>query len=210
MPEAFPSILFLLSRGMIPLPLTVMQILSIDLGTDMLPALSLATEKPEPGTMNKPPRKRTDHLLTKKLIWKAFGWYGLMASVISIGAYFVINYSDGWPTIPLASTGKTYVMATTMTLAAIVFSQIGAVFNCRAEKESLFKIVFFSNKLVLLGIFFEICLLAALINIPFLQDAFNTTNIPLIAWFGLALIPIPIILLEELRKAILRHRTLVK
>lgn len=210
MPEAFPSILFLLSRGMIPLPLTVMQILSIDLGTDMLPALSLATEKTEPGTMNKPPRKRTDHLLTKKLIWKAFGWYGLMASVISIGAYFVINYSDGWPTIPLASTGKTYVMATTMTLAAIVFSQIGAVFNCRAEKESLFKIGFFSNKRVLLGIFFEICLLAALINIPFLQDAFNTTNIPLIAWFGLALIPIPIILLEELRKAILRHRTLVK
>ena len=210
MPEAFPSILFLLSRGMIPLPLTVMQILSIDLGTDMLPALSLATEKTEPGTMNKPPSKRTDHLLTKKLIWKAFGWYGLMASVISIGAYFVINYSDGWPTIPLASTGKTYVMATTMTLAAIVFSQIGAVFNCRAEKESLFKIGFFSNKRVLLGIFFEICLLAALINIPFLQDGFNTTNIPLIAWFGLALIPIPIILLEELRKAILRHRTLVK
>ena len=160
--------------------------------------------------MNKPPRKRTDHLLTKKLIWKAFSWYGLIASVISIGAYFVINYSDGWLTIPLASTGKTYVMATTMTLAAIVFSQIGAVFNCRAEKESLFKIGFFSNKRVLLGIFFEICLLAALINIPFLQDAFNTTNIPLIAWFGLALIPIPIILLEELRKAILRHRTLVK
>ncbi|WVT91877.1 cation transporting ATPase C-terminal domain-containing protein, partial [Enterococcus durans] len=210
MPEAFPSILFLLSRGMIPLPLTVMQILSIDLGTDMLPALSLATEKTEPGTMNKPPRKRTDHLLTKKLIWKAFGWYGLMASVISIGAYFVINYSDGWPTVPLASTGKTYVMATTMTLAAIVFSQIGAVFNCRTEKESLFKIGFFSNKRVLLGILFEICLLAALINIPFLQDAFSTTNIPLIAWFGLALIPIPIILLEELRKAILRHRTSVK
>lgn len=133
-----------------------------------------------------------------------------MASVISIGAYFVINYSDGWPTVPLASTGKTYVMATTMTLAAIVFSQIGAVFNCRTEKESLFKIGFFSNKRVLLGILFEICLLAALINIPFLQDAFSTTNIPLIAWFGLALIPIPIILLEELRKAILRHRTSVK
>lgn len=104
--------------------------------------------------MNKPPRKRTDHLLTKKLIWKAFSWYGLIASVISIGAYFVINYSDGWLTIPLASTGKTYVMATTMTLAAIVFSQIGAVFNCRTEKESLFKIGFFSNKRVLLGIFF--------------------------------------------------------
>ena len=101
-------------------------------------------------------------------------------------------------------------MATTMTLAAIVFSQIGAVFNCRTEKESLFKIGFFSNKRVLLGILFEICLLAALINIPFLQDAFSTTNIPLIAWFGLALIPIPIILLEELRKAILRHRTSVK
>ena len=102
--------------------------------------------------MNKPPRKRTDHLLTKKLIWKAFGWYGLMASVISIGAYFVINYSDGWPTVPLASTGKTYVMATTMTLAAIVLVRLVLFSTVEQKKNPYSRSVFFSNKRVLLGI----------------------------------------------------------
>ena len=56
MPEAVPSAMFLLSGGLIPLPLTVMQILTIDLGTDMMPALGLGTEVPEPGIMNVPPR----------------------------------------------------------------------------------------------------------------------------------------------------------
>ena len=56
MPEAVPSMFFLLSKGAIPLPLTIMQILFIDLGTDLVPALGLGSEKPEKGIMNKPPR----------------------------------------------------------------------------------------------------------------------------------------------------------
>lgn len=65
MPEAVPSALFLFSRGAIPLPLTVMQILTIDLGTDMLPALGLGTERPEKGVMDQPPRNQKEPLLTK-------------------------------------------------------------------------------------------------------------------------------------------------
>ena len=71
-PEAVPSAMFLFSRGAIPLPLTVMQILTIDLGTDMLPALGLGTEKPEKGIMDLPPRNQKESLLTKKLVVKAF------------------------------------------------------------------------------------------------------------------------------------------
>lgn len=48
-PEAAPSVIFLLTRGLVPLPLTVMQILTVDLGTDLLPALGLGTEKPNQG-----------------------------------------------------------------------------------------------------------------------------------------------------------------
>lgn len=44
-PEAAPSVIFLVTRGLVPLPLTVMQILTVDLGTDLLPALGLGTEK---------------------------------------------------------------------------------------------------------------------------------------------------------------------
>lgn len=57
MPEAVPSVLFLLSGGTIPLALTVMEILFIDLGTDMIPALGLGREDPEKGIMD----RRQDH-----------------------------------------------------------------------------------------------------------------------------------------------------
>ncbi|MCD1024758.1 cation-translocating P-type ATPase [Enterococcus sp. SMC-9] len=204
MPEAVPSLLFLLSKGMIPLPLTVMQILTIDLGTDMLPALGLATEQTEPGTMKKPPRKRTEHLLTKQIILKAFAWYGLLASIISIGAYFFVNHLNGWPTTALATDGNVYAMATTMTLAAIVFCQIGAVFNCRTAEQSLFKIGFFSNKRILGGICFEVILIACLMYVPFLQKLFGTTGIQLQDWLFLICIPLPLIIIEEIRKKMIR------
>ena len=204
MPEAIPSLLFLLSKGMIPLPLTVMQILTIDLGTDMLPALGLATEQTEPGTMKKPPRKRTEHLLTKQIILKAFAWYGLLASIISIGAYFFVNNLNGWPTTALATDGNVYAMATTMTLAAIVFCQIGAVFNCRTAEQSLFKIGFFSNKRILGGICFEVILIACLMYVPFLQKLFGTTGIQLQDWLFLICIPLPLIIIEEIRKKMIR------
>ncbi|EGF36051.1 cation-transporting ATPase [Lacticaseibacillus rhamnosus MTCC 5462] len=97
LPEAVPSALFLFSRGAIPLPLTVMQILTVDLGTDMMPALGLGSEKAEPGIMDKPPRARNAHLMSRTVLWKAFAWYGLIASIISSGAYFFVNHLDGWP-----------------------------------------------------------------------------------------------------------------
>ena len=89
MPEAVPSALFLLSRGAIPLPLTVMQILTIDLGTDMLPALGLGTERPEVGIMDLPPRNQKEPLLNKSVFIKAFLWYGMLSSVTSIFSYFL-------------------------------------------------------------------------------------------------------------------------
>ncbi len=204
-PEAIPSVLFLFSRGLIPLPLTVMQILTVDLGTDMLPALGLGAEKSEPGIMDQPPRARTAHLLNKATVWKAFGWYGMIASVLSTVAYFFVNWLHGWPHVALAASGNVYVMATTMTLAAIVFCQIAAAINCRTQLTSVFKIGLFSNHRIWFGIGFEIILIALLMYVPVLQGLFNTTGIAGRDWGLLLSIPIPLILIEELRKAIVRH-----
>nr|WP_225425656.1 cation-transporting P-type ATPase [Lactiplantibacillus plajomi] len=205
-PETVPSVLFLFSRGLIPLPLTVMQILTVDLGTDMLPALGLGAEKSEPGIMDQPPRARTAHLLNKSIIWKAFGWYGMIAAILSTCAYFFVNWLAGWPTVPLAANGNTYVMATTMTLAAIVFCQIAAAINCRAKLTSIFKIGLFSNHRVWFGIGFEIILISLLMYVPILQELFNTTGIAGRDWAFLFSIPIPLVLIEEIRKAGVRKR----
>jgi len=205
-PEAIPSVLFLFSRGLIPLPLTVMQILTVDLGTDMLPALGLGAEKSEPGIMDQPPRARNAHLLNKTIVWKAFGWYGMIASLLSTVAYFFVNYLHGWPNVALAASGDTYVMATTMTLAAIVFCQIAAAINCRTQVTSVFKIGLFSNRRIWWGIGFEIALIALLMYVPVLQGLFNTAAINGRDWLLLFSIPIPLILIEEARKAIVRRR----
>jgi potassium/sodium efflux P-type ATPase len=204
MPEAVPSAAFLLSRGGIPLPLTVMQILTIDLGTDMLPALGLGTELPEEGIMDRPPRRRDENLLNKKTVVKAFFWYGLIESTIAMSAYFFVNYLHGWPNVPLASSGEVYIQATTMTLAAIVFSQIGMVINCRTEKQSVFKVGLFTNSTIMKGIILEIVLVAAISYVPFLQNIFQTGPIGIKEWIFLFILPIPIVLLEEARKAIAR------
>jgi Ca2+-transporting ATPase len=207
MPEAVPSALFLFSRGAIPLPLTVMQILTIDLGTDMLPALGLGTERPEEGIMDQPPRNQKEPLLNKKLIIKAFLWYGMLASIASVITYFFVNIQNGWPSVPLAGEGDpVYLKATAMALAAIVFSQIGAVFNCRTEKQSLFKVGVFANRQVNIGILAEIIIIIALIYLPPLQSIFHTSSLVFSDWLLLCLWPPVIFLIEEARKAVLRRR----
>lgn len=203
-PEAFPSVLFLFSGGLIPLPLTVMQILTIDLGTDMLPALGLGSEKSEPGVMQEKPRSREAHLLNKSIIWKAFALYGLVASLISSAAYFFVNYAYGWPGHALSSSGSVYAEATTITLAAIVFCQIAAAMNARTKYTSVFKIGLFSNRHIITGIIFEVALISLLIYVPFLQDIFNTHALGLAEWLFLIAIPIPLVLLEEGRKWLVR------
>lgn len=205
-PEAVPSAAFLFSRGGIPLPLTVMQILSIDLGTDMMPALGLGTELPEKGIMDQPPRSLKSRLLNGKLFVKAFLWYGMLEGIICMAAYFYANWVHGWPGVPLASSGIVYQQATTMTLASIVFCQIGAVLNCRTERESVFSVGVFSNKRVLLGIGVELALICALSYVPFLQGIFNTAPLAITDWLLLIVLPFPVLLLEELRKLIVRRR----
>lgn len=204
--EAVPSILFLLSRGMIPLPLTVMQILTIDLGTDMLPALGLGSEQAEPGLMHLPPRSRKAHLLTKDVLWRAFAWYGLMGSLVSTAGYFFVNYQYGWPQVALAASGSHYVTATTMTLAAVVFCQIANVMNCRTQSASVFALGLFSNYKINVGILAEFLILLILMYVPLLRGVFQTGALNWADWIFLVCIPLPVFLIEELRKAIVRRQ----
>ncbi len=208
MPEAVPSALFLFSRGAIPLPLTVMQILTIDLGTDMLPALGLGTEIPEPGIMDKPPRNLKEPLLNRKLVTKAFLWYGLLGSLGSGLSYLFVNIQNGWPNVPLAGgNDPVYIKATAMSLAAIVFCQIGAVFNCRTEKQSVFRNGIFSNKRVNLGIAVEVILIILLIYLPPLQKVFHTAPLNVTDWLFLCIWPPIILVVEEIRKYFLRKKS---
>lgn len=205
MAEAVPSMIYLFSRGAIPLPLTVMQILTIDLGTDMLPALGLGTEKPEEGIMDLPPRDRKKPLLTRQVILKAFFWYGLMGSGALMLGYLFVNIRNGFPGVALAPEGtQVYQLATTMALAGIIFSQAGNVYNCRTERKSVLKSGVFSNRQINIGVIFEICLIALLSYLPPLQGVFNTAPLLPSDWLFLCIFPILWLAVDEIRKYFLR------
>ena len=92
-PELIPYLGFVLFR--IPLALTIIQILGVDLGTDMLPALALGAEKPAPDVMSRPPRSRKDRLLPWWLLIRVYFCLGLMESVTAMSAFFFVS-DLGW------------------------------------------------------------------------------------------------------------------
>jgi magnesium-transporting ATPase (P-type) len=157
--------------------------------------------------MQRPPRSQKEPLLSGSLLARALFWYGMIESVASMSAYFFINWLNGWPAQPLAPEGtQLYAMATTMTFAGIVATQIGAVFGCRTDLTSVFRIGLFSNRLILVGIGVELALLAALSYIPFFHPIFNTAPLGLVHWaYVFAWTPV-IFFLDEVRKAWLRWR----
>ena len=198
-PEAVPSAFFLFSLGRIPLPLTVMQILAIDLGTDMVPALGLGVEPPEEGVMDKPPRRLSDRLLNRQLLIKAFVWYGLIEAALAMGAFFLNYWVNQGNLNHLASSGPLYREATTMTLGAIIFTQIGMAMNSRKGRGSIFQLKPFANRIISLGIVLEFVLFIILSYVPLFHTLFNTAPIGLDDWLYLLACPFVIMALEEIR-----------
>jgi len=207
-PEAVPFIVFALSRAAIPLALDVMQILAIDLGTDMVPALALGAEAPEPGLMDRKPRSLKEHVITPGLLARAYLWLGTVQSLAAMMAFFLMYWTNGyWGQFAnLPSSGPLYRSAVSMALAAVVTTQIGNVFAQRTERLSVFRIKLLSNRLILVGIATELLLIALIVYVPFFQQFFGTAAFPLKYWlFLFAWVP-ALPLVDELRKALLRRR----
>ena len=198
-PEIIPFIAFVMFK--IPLPLTVMQILAVDLGTDVVPALGLGVEPPEKGIMDEPPRPRNKRLLDFKLLSRAYFFLGPIEALFCMAGFYFVYLSKGWQWgTSMPSEGIIYTTATTMTLAGIVASQIGNVFACRTEKESIFTIGLFKNRFVLFGILVEVILISALIYIPFLQKVFGLAPLEINDLILLSFFPLILLLFEEIRK----------
>ena len=95
-PEVLPFLVFALSGGRVPLPLTVLQILAIDLGTETLPALALGRERAEPGLMDRPPRPRTQSVVSTGMLLRAWGLLGGVSAVLVLLGFFLTLQAGGW------------------------------------------------------------------------------------------------------------------
>jgi sodium/potassium-transporting ATPase subunit alpha len=202
-PEIVPYLAYVLFR--IPLPLTIMQILAVDLGTDMLPALALGAEKPTKNLMKQPPRDPKERLLNLKFLSRAYLFLGPIEAAAGLFGFFYVLKSGDWKWGEmLPSNNLLYMQATTACLTAIIVTQVANVFACRSFRESVFSTGLFSNRLIFIGIAFEIVLQLFIVYHPWGNTIFSTSPIPLSVW--LVLIPFAIVLFaaEEARKLMVR------
>lgn len=203
-PEIVPYLAFVLLR--IPLPLTVIQILAVDLGTDILPALALGAEKPHRDVMRRPPRPRTERLLSWPLLVRAYLFLGPLEACAAMAAFFYVLGQGGWqygmlppPHDPL------YLQATTACLAGIVLAQMMNVFVCRHPSLPAWRFPLRENRLLLVALAVEAALLLAIVYTPLGNRIFGTA--PLAADVWLFALPFALLLgvAEEARKWLLRR-----
>jgi sodium/potassium-transporting ATPase subunit alpha len=203
-PEAVPYLSYILLR--IPLPLTIIQILAVDLGTDMLPALALGAERPTPGVMKQPPRSPKERLLSVPLLLTAYLFLGPIEAAACMFGFLWVLFQGGWKwNVMLPSNDALYMQATTACLTAIIVTQIANVFACRSSRESVFTLGLFSNRLIFAGIAFELLLQVFIVYHPWGNEIFATRPISLSVWA--VLVPFAVILFsaEELRKVVVNR-----
>jgi sodium/potassium-transporting ATPase subunit alpha len=185
-PEILPYIAFVLLG--IPLPLPVLLILAIDLGTDMAPAIALATEPAETDVMMLPPRPRSERLLSRGLLLSSYALWGLIESAAGFAAYFWVLAAGGWrPGIPLGRGDRVYGQAIAAFFAAIVLCQVANVLLWRTTRQSVVTKGLLRNRAVLVGVVVELGLLAVVVESPLGHAVFGTAALPAAAWF----VPLP-------------------
>ncbi|MDO8933178.1 MAG: cation-transporting P-type ATPase [Rhodocyclaceae bacterium] len=203
-PELVPYLAFVLFR--IPLPLTVIQILAVDLGTDMLPALALGAEPPHADAMKKPPRPRGERLLSWPLLARAYLFLGPLEAVAAMAAFFFVLGAAGWQYGELLTrSDPVYLQATTACLAAIVLAQMVNVFVCRHPQLPFWRFALRGNPL-LLGLAVELALLLAIVYTPPGNRLFGTAPLAPEVWLYMLPFVLALGVFEESRKRLASRR----
>ena len=227
-PEISPFLLFIIAD--VPLPLGTVTILCIDLGTDMVPAISMAYEGPESDIMKRPPRNPfTDKLVNERLISMAYGQIGMIQASAGFFVYFVIMAENGftpgilfgirksWDSIAINDLEDSYgqewtyrdrkileFTCHTAFFVSIVIVQWADLIICKTRKLSVFQ-QGMTNMILNFGLLFETALAAFLSYTPGMDKGLRMY--PLKFWWWLPAIPFSVLIFcyDEIRKLLLRR-----
>jgi len=189
-PEIVPYILQFFLK--IPLPLSVIQILSIDLGSDMLPGLALGSEKPEKNIMNRPPIGVNEKILDWEVFKRGYFFIGLIEATAAMVAFISFLLLHGWEYGTVNIDPVLHSQAMTMTLLGAVSCQLANVWTMRSWEFSAWSVGWSSNKLLIGATVLEFFWIWMLLGYEPVQKIFHTADIPLSdLWI---LLPFPIIL----------------
>jgi sodium/potassium-transporting ATPase subunit alpha len=185
----------------------VIQILSIDLGTDIVPSMALGQEPPEPETMKRPPRGEREGLLSLPILAHSYLFLGLIEAAWSLALFFLVLRLGGWrlgdPVMD--ASDPLYQSATGIALATILLMQIGNLIGRRYRDRSGLDLGLVRNKLLLAGIGIQVVFSWATLYSPALNRVLGTQ--PVEAWiYACAWMGVPLIFLSDLvRKRVAAH-----
>lgn len=182
-----------------PLPLGVMQILWLNIITDIFPALALALEPSAPGVMKRPPRDPEQPILTARFGW-LIAWQGIVLAACTLAAFRVGLAWHG-------DDGEGLRTAVTMAFMALALAQVAHAFNCKSATQSMFSRRLLANRWLLAATATCVGLQLAALHFPFLREVLHTSPLALADWgvvIAAALAPLAIV---ELVKAVLRTRS---
>lgn len=207
-------VIFLATLAGLPMPLTVIQLLWLNLLTDGAPALALAMERGDPDIMSHPPRPKSESIVNSSMR------LGMIIQTITqttavLGAFLLGLYWHLDSQMPAGENPLLYVLrhdwtgvdvqtAETMAFVALSLCELFRAYTVRSERVSIFKLGIFSNKFMQYAVGMSIVLLLLVVNVPFLQPIFNTHFLSGKEWLvvlGLAVIPA---ISEEITKIYLR------
>jgi calcium-translocating P-type ATPase len=202
--ELVPYLAFVLFR--IPLPLTPIQVLCVDMGTDSLTALGLGAEPPDAQAMRRPPRPQHERLLDATVALRGYLFLGIIEAAAAMAAFFFVLLAGGWRYgEALASDDPLYLRATTACLSAIIVMQIVSVYLCRSSVRSVFSMRLLDNRLIVAGIGLELASLLLVNYVPLANSLIGTAAVPPMLWLFLVPFAAAMLGLEELRKWIVRQ-----
>lgn len=196
--ELTPFLFWALSGGEIPLALTVLQILALDIGTDLLPALALGAEPPSRTTMRK--RPSTGALIDRGVLGRVFGVLGPAEAAVEMAAFFVVLGLAGW-TLGAEPSAQTLAAASGAAFAAVVLGQLGNAFACRSETRWAGALRMTGNPMLLWAVAVEIVLLVVFLSPP-LAGLLGGSSPALAGWAVVLAAPVVVVLADAAAKAV--------
>jgi len=191
----------------------VLQILAVDLGTDLLPALGLGAEPPEPGEMRRPPRHRHAPLLTGAVLVRAYLVLGLVEGLTSMAGYLMVWHSNGVDLAALQQLAPDLLhhratpavqaiqhQASTVAFCLIVAGQMGALLACRSDRRPFWELLPIANPLLWLGWWSEPIVASALVLLAPIAGVFELANVPAGYLGPIALAPLAVLLADSVHK----------
>jgi magnesium-transporting ATPase (P-type) len=200
--ELAPFLVWALTGGLFPLAIGVLQILALDIGTDLLPALALGAEPPS----RRPLRgtARTGQLIDAGLLRRAFGVLGPTEVVVSLGAFTAVLLVGGWRW-GATPDDDLLARASGTAFAAIVLGQLANAFACRSAARPAWRLDQRANPLLLGAVGVELVLLLVFLSVPPLARLLGGGLPTPLGWL-LAVVAVPAVLLADAgAKTRLRH-----